>query len=167
MNVFDLYPVNDNDDKREFLILDRLIKKLLKKKKKKLLKDENINLSTPINKNIEKPKRENIEEIINNLEKIKNLDKNDIEKLRKLILKYLPLCKQEINIFNEIILQSKQFLSFDIDDVLIETKFIDNNTEEIINKTNFIELNNIVNKMLEILYILVDYYMILNDQVLV
>ena len=74
---------------------------------------------------------------------------------------------KEINMFNEIILQSKQFLSFDIDDVLIETKFIDKNTEEIINKTNFSELNNIVSKMLEILYILVDYYIILNDKILV
>jgi hypothetical protein len=164
MDIFDLYPI---DDKNEFLLLNEFQKKLLKKKRKKFLQNENIKFSPPIDTNIENPKNENIDEIINNLEKIKNLDENDIELLRKLILKYLPLCKKEINIFNEILLQLKEFLSVDIEDVLIETNFIDNNTEEIIKKINFLGLKNIVNKLLEILYILVDYYMILNNKLLI
>ena len=38
MDIFDLYPINNNDnDKNEFIILDALIKKLLKKKRKNYL----------------------------------------------------------------------------------------------------------------------------------
>ena len=98
---------------------------------------------------------------------MKNMDKDNIINLRKLILKYLPICKDEIEAFNEIILQSQQFLSLNVTDVLIQTNFIDSYTEEILNKTNFIELNAIVCKMLEILHILVDYYLILNNEFLV
>jgi hypothetical protein len=188
MDIFDLYPINyDDNDKNEFFILDELIKKLLKKKKKKLSikkdHEENINLTTPIatsepipsslpklvikKKKEKKPKKQHIEEIIINLEKMKNMDKDNIIILRKLILKYLPICKDEIEAFNEIILQSQQFLSLNVTDVLIQTNFIDSYTEEILNKTNFIELHAIVCKMLEILHILVDYYLILNNEFLV
>jgi hypothetical protein len=186
MDIFDLYPINNDDsDKKEFFILDELIKKLLKKKKKKLSikkdHEEYINLTTPIvtsepislslpklgKKKVKKPKKQHIEEIIINLEKMKKMDKDNIIILRKLILKYLPICKDEIEAFNEIILQSQQFLSLNVTDVLIQTNFIDSYTEEILNKTNFIELNAIVCKMLEILHILVDYYLILNNEFLV
>jgi hypothetical protein len=79
----------------------------------------------------------------------------------------LPICKDEIKAFNEIILQSQQFLSLNVTDVLIETDFIDIYTEKNLNKTNFIKLHEIVCKMLEILHILVDYYLILNNEFLV
>jgi hypothetical protein len=182
MDIFDLYPIhNDDNDKREFFILDALIKKLLKKKKKKLsLKKDNeeyINIPTPLlspkleiikkEKKPKKPKKQHMEEIIINLEKMKNMDRDDVIILRKLILKYLPICKDEIEAFNEIILQSQQFLSLNVNDVLIQSNFIDNYTEEILNKTNFMELHKIVCKMLEILHILVDYYLILNNEFLV
>lgn len=179
MDIFNLYPINDDDhDKNEFFILDELIKKLLKRKKKKLsikkYNEEYINLPTPlslpkleINKKEKKLPKQHIEEIIINLKKMKNMDKDNTIILRKLILKYLPICKDEIEAFNEIILQSQQFLSLNVTDVLIQTNFIDSYTEEILNKTNFIELHAIVCKMLEILHILVDYYLILNNEFLV
>ena len=183
MDIFDLYPINNDDsDKNEFFIFDELIKKLLKKKKKKLFikkdHEEYINLPIPlptllsstkleIKKKEKKPTKQHIEEIIINLKKMKNMDKDNTIILRILILKYLPICMDEIEAFNEIILQSQQFLSLNVTDVLIQTNFIDSYTEEILNKTNFIELNAIVCKMLEILHILVDYYLILNNEFLV
>jgi hypothetical protein len=60
----------------------------------------------------------------------------------------------------------KIFSRINDEDTLKKIQNLDYSTE-VKRIINFLELKNIVDKMLEILYILVDYYMILNNKLLV
>ncbi len=166
MDIFDLYPINNNDyEREEFIILEEIIKKLLKKKreKKKSLKEDNSENFNYLKKIKDTPK--NIEEVVSNLIDMKSI--KDIEILKELILKYLPICKKMIDEFNDSMKQLQQLLNFNVSDILINTTFIDNSVTKITFKNSTLkELHSIINKILIILRILIENYLILDKKFL-
>jgi hypothetical protein len=171
MDVFDLYPVNDNEnenenEKKEFIILEEIIKELLKKKRKRkeksIKEDNNENLNSS---QIIKDKPKHVEEVIGNLIEMKGI--KDVEVLKDLVLKYLPICKNMIDEFNDSMKQLQKFLNFDVSDILIHTAFIDSSVTKITFKNSTLqELYEIINKILIILRILIENYLILDKKFL-
>jgi hypothetical protein len=169
MDIFDLYPVNNYDnenenenEKKEFIILEEIIKKLLKRKRMEKLIKENYNENLPL-KIKDKPKH--VEEVISNLIDMKSI--KDVEILKDLVLKYLPICKNMIDEFNDSMKQLQNLLNFDVSDILIQTTFIDNSVTKITFKNSTLqELYEIINKILIILRILIENYLILDKKFL-
>ncbi len=192
--MFDLYPINNNDDKNEFFILDEIAKKLLKKKrKKKLLKEENkeyldSRISNRVQENkdyldygilksvqenkeylnppiIEEKKSRDVEELVKDLTEMQSI--KDIKILKKLILKYLPICKNMIDEFNVTMKKILVILDWKDNDILIPTNFIDGSINSInLDNSTLEELNEIINNILAILRVLIENYLILDKKFL-
>lgn len=167
MDIFDLYPVNDNDnEKKEFIVLEEIIKELLKKKRKRkeksIKEDNNKNLNSS---HIIKVIPKHIEGVISNLIDMQSI--KDVEVLKDIVLKYLPICKNMIDEFNDSMKQLQKFLNFDVSDIFIPTKFIDSSVTKITFKNSTLqELYEIINKILVILRILIENYLILDKKFL-
>ena len=194
MDMFDLYPINYNDEKAEFFILDEIAKKLLKKKRKKnLLKEENIeNLNLPTTKSvqenkedlnlptsnsmkknkeylnppiIEENKSRDVEELVKDLTEMQSI--KEIKILKKLILKYLPICKNMIDEFNVTMKKILVILDWKDNDILIPINFIDGIIDNInLDNSTLEELNEIINKILAVIRILIENYLILDNKFL-